>query len=29
MRDCLSEDETDAEGKPKVEDLEKLFLSLS
>lgn len=29
MRDCLNEDETDAEGKPKVEDLEKLFLSLS
>ena len=29
MRECMSEDQTDAEGKPKVEELEKLFLSLS
>lgn len=28
MRDCMADDGTD-EGKPKVEDLEKLFLSLS
>jgi len=29
MRDCLAEDESAEDGKPKVEDLEKLFLSLS
>jgi len=29
MRDCLAEDENAGDGKPKVEDLEKLFLSLS
>jgi Uncharacterized protein conserved in bacteria len=29
MRECMAEDSVDDEGKPKVEDLEKLFLSLS
>jgi DNA-binding FrmR family transcriptional regulator len=29
MRDCLADDEKTEDGKPKVEDLEKLFLSLS
>lgn len=29
MRECMSEDGTDDDGKPKVEELEKLFLSLS
>jgi len=29
MRDCVAEDGSQAEGKPNVEDLEKLFLSLS
>ncbi len=29
MRECVTEDKLDDEGKPTVEDLEKLFLSLS
>lgn len=29
MRECMAEDSVDDEGKPRVEDLEKLFLSLS
>ncbi len=29
MRDCVADDGTQVEGKPNVEDLEKLFLSLS
>ncbi|MEX2441955.1 MAG: metal-sensitive transcriptional regulator [Pontimonas sp.] len=29
MRECVAEDGLDDDGKPKVEDLEKLFLSLS
>lgn len=29
MRECMSEDATDDDGRPKVEELEKLFLSLS
>ena len=29
MRECVTEDNLDDEGKPSVEDLEKLFLSLS
>ena len=29
MRDCVADDATQVEGKPNVEDLEKLFLSLS
>lgn len=29
MRECVSDENLDAEGKPSVEDLEKLFLSLS
>ena len=29
MRECVTEDRLDEEGKPSVEDLEKLFLSLS
>jgi DNA-binding FrmR family transcriptional regulator len=29
MRECVAEDRLDDEGKPSVEDLEKLFLSLS
>ena len=29
MRECMSEDATDSDGKPKVEELERLFLSLS
>jgi len=29
MRDCVADDGSQVEGKPNVEDLEKLFLSLS
>ncbi|CAI8381187.1 MAG: hypothetical protein CBC58_02305 [Cellulomonadaceae bacterium TMED98] len=29
MKECMADDALDAEGKPNVEDLEKLFLSLS
>ena len=29
MRDCVADDGTQVEGKPNVEDLEKLFLSLA
>lgn len=29
MRECVAEDSLDEDGKPSVEDLEKLFLSLS
>ena len=29
MKECMADDALDTEGKPKVEDLEKLFLSLS
>lgn len=29
MRECVSDEKLDADGKPSVEDLEKLFLSLS
>lgn len=29
MRDCVADDGSQGEGKPNVEDLEKLFLSLS